>query len=336
MSRNLLAELQGRNDNNGASTNPFETNPFAVGYVDVENPPATINENQTNDDGLSSFGKKLWESSSEEEDETPLDFNDSSVKFGEINDQIDRITELTARIKKKVRKYEQMTNQSEMNDMHRQITNEFNEARECSSRVAIRLKELRSELFDTVKKGRDADTTLMQWQRNQFQLCKSKYEAALQDYMEADETFRSVKENRTRRLAQTMDVELTQEEVEEFVRDPTQAQKMLEQQLASDALLENLAHLEETRDAMKSIEQGVHDILEMWKDFNAILEIQQEQIDSIEANIVRAHVKVKKGVEYLEKGEQYQQKARKNQCILLVCCAVALVILAGGLGFGLS
>ena len=49
MSRNLLAELQGRNDNIGASTNPFETNPFAVGYVDVENPPATINENQTND-----------------------------------------------------------------------------------------------------------------------------------------------------------------------------------------------------------------------------------------------------------------------------------------------
>ena len=87
--------------------------------------------------------------------------------------------------------------------MHRQITNEFNEARECSSRVAIRLKELRSELFDTVKKGRDADTTLMQWQRNQFQLAKSKYEAALEDYMAADGNFRTVKENRTRRLAKT-------------------------------------------------------------------------------------------------------------------------------------
>merc|ERR1719373_899456 len=302
MSRNLLAELQGRNDQ--ASDNSVQTNPFFDGYEeenDVENPASNEADNV-----IASMSKKLWESSSEEEDETPLDFKDSSVKFGEIN------------------------------DMHRQITNEFNEARECSSRVAIRLKETRSELFDTVKKGRDADTTLMQWQRNQFQLAKTKYEAALEDYMAADGNFRTVKENRTRRLAKTMDVELTQEEVERFVQDPTQAQKMLEQQLASDALLENLAHLEETRDAMRSIEQGVKEILEMWKDFNAILEVQQEQIDSIESNIVKAHVKVKKGVELLKKAEGHQQCARKNQCIMIACGVCALVVLGSGLGIGLG
>merc|ERR1719361_2411709 len=121
------------------------------------------------------------------------------------------------------------------------------------------------------------------------------------------------------RLAEVMDVKLTQEDVERFVQDPTQAQKMLEQQFASDALLANLAHLEETRDAMRSIEQGVKEILEMWKDFNAILEVQQEQIDSIEANIVKAHVKVKKGVEYLKKAEGYQRWERKNTCIIMVC-----------------
>merc|ERR1719493_14442 len=146
--------------------------------------------------------------------------------------------------------------------------------------------------------------------------------------MAADSNFRTVKEDRTRRLAKTMDVELSQQQVETFVQDPAQAQKMLEQQLASDALLENLAHLEETRDAMRSIEQGVKEILEMWKDFNAILEVQQEQIDSIEANIVKAHVKVKKGVEYLEKGEVYQQKARKNTCIIMVCVVCIVGALA--------
>jgi len=331
MSRNLLAELKDRNDQ--ASDNSVQTNPFFDGFEeenDVENPPPKEGDNV-----IASMSKKLWESSSEEEDEAPLDFKDSSVKFGEINDSIDRITDLTARIKKKVRKYEQMTNPSEMNDMHRQITNEFNEARECSSRVAIRLKETRSELFDSVKKGRAADTTLMQWQRNQFQICKSKYEAALEDYMAADSNFRTVKEDRTRRLAKTMDIELTQEEVEKFVQDPTQAQKMMEKQLASDALLENLAHLEETRDAMRSIEQGVKEILEMWKDFNAILEVQQEQIDSIESNIVKAHVKVKKGVELLKKAEGHQQCARKNQCIMIACGVCALVVLGSGLGIGL-
>merc|ERR1719361_2000927 len=133
------------------------------------------------------------------------------------------------------------------------------------------------------------------------------------------------------RLAEVMDVKLTQEEVEKFVQDPTQAQKMLEQQLASDALLENLAHLEETRDAMRSIEQGVKEILEMWKDFNAILEVQQEQIDSIEANIVKSHVKVKKGVEFLKKAEGYQRWERKNSCCIMICVVIIVAALASGL-----
>jgi len=319
-----------------ATGNPFGTssqptgNPF--GSNDVENPPPQEDPDAAY---LASLKQKLWESSSEEEEE-PLDFADVSKRFGELNDQIDQIQELTSRIKKKVREYEEMTNSKEMSDMHRRITNDFTSGRDVSSRVAIQLKDLRTDIFDSVKTGKAADAAKIQFQRNQFQQCKGRYQSALQDYMEADEMFRSVKENRTRRLAKTMDVELTQQQVEDFVQDPAQAQKMLEQQLASDALLENLAHLEETRDAMRSIEQGVKDILEMWKDFNAILEVQQEQIDSIEANIVKAHVKVKKGVEYLEKAESHQQCARKNQCILICCCGIALLALSSGLGIGLT
>jgi len=229
-----------------------------------------------------------------------------------------------------------MSSPKQQNDMHRQITNEFNEARECSSRVAVRLKDLRAELFDSVKKGKSADTTLMQWQRNQFQLCKTKYETALEGYVEADQFFRDVKVGFTQRLVDTLDADVTKDEVEAFVQDPAKAQQMLvQQQWASDALLENLVHLEETRDAMRAIEQGVAEILEMWKDFNTILEVQQEQIDSIEANIVKAHVKVKKGIDYLNTAENYQQRTRKNQCYMIICGVVLLACLAGGLGIGL-
>merc|ERR1719433_61402 len=102
---------------------------------------------------------------------------------------------------------------------------------------------------------------------------------------------------------------------------------MVQQQLASDELLENLAHLEETRDQMRTIEQGVKEILEMWKDLNQILDVQQEQIDSIETNIVKAHTKVKTGVKHLETAEKLQKCNRKMTCcIVAILMVVALII----------
>jgi len=152
----------------------------------------------------------------------------------------------------------------------------------------------------------------------------------MEDYNEQLQLFREVKENRIKRVARTMDVDLTEAQVDELIEDPKKQQQMVQQKIISDELIQNLIHLEETRDAMYDIEEGVKEILELWRDFNAMLSIQQEQIDSIEANVVETHVKVIKAREHLEKAQKHQECAKRNQCIAFICCAIILACLLGG------
>jgi t-SNARE complex subunit (syntaxin) len=50
---------------------------------------------------------------------------------------------------------------------------------------------------------------------------------------------------------------------------------------------------------------------EMWQEFNALLALQQERVDSIEDNVAKTHKKVKHATQMLVEAEKDQQCARK-------------------------
>jgi len=332
MVRNLLGELQNR------------SNPFAADYVD---PDTTDNANENTDIEMGKTTEKpatttlttnpfqtftIDEESSDDEQDEPLDFESSLAQFQEINDKIFKLASGNDRIRQHVQQYERSSTNSEIQTLHKQIQNEIDETRAASSGIGEDIQVIRKEIYDS--SSADEDTTLNQYKRNQFHRCMKKYEEALESYQGEVEHFNQVRKKRFVRIAKTVGHELNEEELDDIMENPQRMQQVVQTELVSTELLENLSHLEETRDQMRNIEQGLKDLLEMWQEFNNLLELQQERVDSIEDNVAKAHKKVKHGTQMLEEAQESQQCARKNQCYIMLCCMLLMFLVFGGVGIG--
>lgn len=72
---------------------------------------------------------------------------------------------------------------------------------------------------------------------------------------------------------------------------------------------------------------------EIFMDLATLVEEQGTMIDNIESNIVTAEKHTEQGTSELRKASDYQKKARKKLCYLLLCLAVLCAIAAGAIYF---
>lgn len=345
LKRDLLGEFQSRN------------NPFAPDYEDpkdkytapdfskrfgnddsssdVEDPPVknttSVEMTESNPFVLTTNPFQNFtvdEESSDDEDAIPLDFASSNSQFQDIYDDIEKMEHGISQIHQNIQKYERSHTNNEINVLHTQIQNQINGTRSLSHNVGDSIKNLQKKIF----LDNDDDTTLNQYNRNQFHRCMKKHSEALESYQGEVEHFRQVRKRRVMRIAQTVGADLSAEKLDEFIENPEKTQQLVQTQLASTELLDNLTHLEETKYAMQNIEQGLKEILEMWQEFNALLALQQERVDSIEDNVAKTHKKVKHATQMLVEAEKDQQCARKNQCYIMICCMVLMFLVFGGVG----
>lgn len=95
----------------------------------------------------------------------------------------------------------------------------------------------------------------------------------------------------------------------------------------SESTLQLHADLIQQRDnAITSISKGVQDINKMFKDLDAIVNQQGEQIDSIENNMMSIANNNQLATRELVKAEDYQRRKGKCTCILLLVLVVILII----------
>jgi len=370
MVRNLLGELQNRNnpfdDNFGESSassdtknfdepsgSPGKTNPFGDG-TDAKgaspNPFDKVEMTQTSPSTINPFGGDEEDpapsyqtpvinynpfafdtvDSEDSDDEDPLDFQKSYAEFQYINEKIENMENQIIKIRSNVQQYEKTFTPTAINDLNRTIKKQISETRHLSSTIAEEIKGLRTNIYDNTDE--DDDTTLSQYKRNQFHLCIKKYEESLESLRFEVDHFRSVGEQKVKRIAETIDVDLPEETLEKLREDPQKAQKMIQEQLVSDEVLEKLAHLEDIRDAAQDIEQGLKELSQLWQEFNMLLALQQERVDSIADNVAKAHSRVISGTKILDEAESAQQCARKNQCYIMLCCMLLMFLVFGGVG----
>ena len=73
--------------------------------------------------------------------------------------------------------------------------------------------------------------------------------------------------------------------------------------------------------------KSMNELRDMFQDMAALLEMQGENLNSIEGNMDTAQNYVDRGITHLDKANQYQKKKRKQMC----CCMIIALGLAVGI-----
>ncbi|XP_060072605.1 syntaxin-7-like isoform X1 [Ylistrum balloti] len=90
----------------------------------------------------------------------------------------------------------------------------------------------------------------------------------------------------------------------------------------------DLEMLQEREDSIKKLERDIVDVNQIFKDLGMLVHEQGEMLDSIEANVESAQIRVEEGTQQLSKARDYQSKARRKKCICIVILLVVLAVIA--------
>lgn len=89
----------------------------------------------------------------------------------------------------------------------------------------------------------------------------------------------------------------------------------------------DLEMLHEREEAIKKLERDIVDVNQIFKDLGMLVHEQGEVLDSIEANVENAQVRVQEGTQQLAKASDYQSKARRKKCYCVVILLVVLLVI---------
>lgn len=91
----------------------------------------------------------------------------------------------------------------------------------------------------------------------------------------------------------------------------------------------DLEEIRRKEQGIRKIEQDVTEIASMFQDLDMLVNEQQDNIDSIEANITTAKDETINASKQLQEAEGLQKKARKKQCFILIGVLIIVGIIVG-------
>merc|ERR1712012_1530969 len=90
---------------------------------------------------------------------------------------------------------------------------------------------------------------------------------------------------------------------------------------------QNLEYLQERERSVAQLEADIGDVNQIFKDLAAMVHDQGEMVDSIEANVESASIRVNEGSDQLRMAERYQNRSRQRLFYLAALAAIVLFIL---------
>ena len=79
---------------------------------------------------------------------------------------------------------------------------------------------------------------------------------------------------------------------------------------------------------VRQLQSDLRELAQLFADLNTLVRGQQEQLDTIEANISSAAVSTGKGRDELAKGVKLQKKSRRKMLCLLAILVIILIAVA--------
>jgi len=103
------------------------------------------------------------------------------------------------------------------------------------------------------------------------------------------------------------------------------------QESDGDLLVANysLREAEHREEQISEMVENLGELHEMYKDLNILVHDQQENIDSVEANVQETRNQVETGTENITEASEYQKSYRKKLCYALICVLIIIAIVLG-------
>jgi len=247
-----------------------------------------------------------------------------------IKQGLDLIKANVAKVEKLKAKDRTTANEKSRKEIMDQLDKIIGQANQEASKIKKALDDIKVDNVKYQKEHKDSAKTQMRV--NLYQTHVRRFHAVMNDYNAASQEFKQNLQDRTRRQLKIVDSKISDEEIERIV-ESGQANDVIKQALISENLQEVVRDIEERHLDILKLEQQVLEVYELFRDLATLVDLQQESLDVIENRINHAKDYAEKAEVQLQEAEQYQTKARKRKCmILIVLLVILIVILAPILG----
>lgn len=190
--------------------------------------------------------------------------------------------------------------------------------------IKITLDDIKEDNNEYMNSNPKSSAT-SQMRMNLYQQHFRRFHKIMNEYNAASHEFKKNLQDRTRRQLKTIDPDISDVQVERII-ESGQANDIIKHALISEDLEDCIQSIEERHLDILKLEQQVLEVNQLFKDLAQLVDIQQESLDIIETRIVVAKDYTEKAEEELETAENYQNKARKRQCILIGLLVTVLLI----------
>jgi len=176
-------------------------------------------------------------------------------------------------------------------------------------------KQLCQTLFTQFKENTSGN-------KREFQKLSKQFEQAAEKFKEISQKL----EKREREVVAAASLR----ESSEIPSGNVQFQQAQQQDLGIQFLEYDVQDIEQRQEGIQQIERDILEVCEMMKDLKTLVDNQQEDLDTIGANIEQAKNKVEQADVHLKKAEVSQKKSRKRTCcILMIVLGLLLTIVMG-------
>lgn len=115
--------------------------------------------------------------------------------------------------------------------------------------------------------------------------------------------------------------------LDETKSQPFQSSQQRQMQMQEEDV--DVQALVERERAIRQLESDIVDVNTIFKELATMVHEQGEMIDSIEANVETAQMRVEEGTNQLSTAASYQTKIRRRKCFIAIIAAVVAIIIIG-------
>jgi t-SNARE complex subunit (syntaxin) len=178
----------------------------------------------------------------------------------------------------------------------------------------------------------DSGSAEMVLHRNQYMELVKAYMSAVSEHQVAKARFKEVAADKMVQQAKVVFEDMSEDAIrDKMEEDPNFVrQRLAEPTLVASSRVQ--AAYDEAMSRARDVEtlvRSLNEVAEMVKDLATLVAQQSALLDRIDMNVETASVRVKKGNKELESAIEYQKKARKRFCCIIICLVVCIVVSLG-------
>lgn len=246
-----------------------------------------------------------------------------------IKDDIDAIKKATADIGRINEEAIRATTTEKEN----QLSKKLRPVVEATNKRAKRTKKMLELLKEETGKLKDEDKATesdLRVRENMLNTLTRKFIDEMKLYQGAQQKYKTDIQSKVKRQVQIVKPEATDEEIDQIMKSEGGRDALYREQIlaggVNDQISSTYAKVAGKYEDVKTLEQSVQELHQMFLDFALLTEQQGELLDHIEYQVRTAADHVEDANVDVHEAIEYQKKIRKKQCIIIIIVIVCLIV----------